>query len=701
MAQANILQIKRNVGVTAPTGLVAGELAVALDTSGSGGAQIVYISDGTTIFQIGGQKYVNMLDHTPGSLVASSAILVDASSRIDTLNIANNGSLTLLNTGNTASVSIKSPATPTTWTLTLPDTAGSSGEFLSTNGSGVASWISAGTGTLTGLTDTTITSPADTAFFTYNLAGTDWIDRTIVDFADIAAPIVDADSFLLYDLSATLHRKAAATRITDYVFAAVSGDVLINSSGVATIQANSVVLATDTTGDFVQNITAGAGLASTGATTGENIVHSLSVGAGTGITVNADDVQLKNAGSLTNNLVLKWTTTGSQLTDSTITDDGTDVSITGDLRINGNDIKSSTGATAISLSGANVTVAGNLTVSGTTTTVDSTVVKIADPIMTLGGGASTAILDANTDINGTSEVITITGHTFVNDDVVTYYSNGSASNIGLNNGDTYFVTNVAANVFNVSLTQGGANIDLTAAAGAENHTFEAVAADDNKDRGIQFGWHNGTLSKVGFFGYDDSTGNLTYIPDAKNTGEVFSGALGTIDANIASTGITGTLLSLNGDTGTPETLVQGNTITIAGGDGITTVVGATDTVTVTLAAAVAGAGLTYTTGVLAVVGTASRISVAANSIDIDTGYVGQTSITTLGTITTGTWQSTDVGVDYGGTGVSTLASKGVLYGNGTGAVGVTTIAAGDGYFLYATPTTLVPAFTNTIDGGVY
>ena len=46
-----------------------------------------------------------------------------------------------------------------------------------------------------------------------------------------------------------------------------------------------------------------------------------------------------------------------------------------------------------------------------------------------------------------------------------------------------------------------------------------------------------------------------------------------------------------------------------------------------------------------------------------------TSITSLGTITTGTWQGTDVGVAYGGTGASSLTANGVLIGNGTSAIG--------------------------------
>jgi len=59
----------------------------------------------------------------------------------------------------------------------------------------------------------------------------------------------------------------------------------------------------------------------------------------------------------------------------------------------------------------------------------------------------------------------------------------------------------------------------------------APASDDNKDRGIEFKWHNGTAAKIGFFGFDDSTGYFTFIPDATNTSEVFSGTTGILDVN--------------------------------------------------------------------------------------------------------------------------------------------------------------------------
>ena len=63
-----------------------------------------------------------------------------------------------------------------------------------------------------------------------------------------------------------------------------------------------------------------------------------------------------------------------------------------------------------------------------------------------------------------------------------------------------------------------------------------------------------------------------------------------------------------------------------------------------------------------------------------------TSITILGTIATGTWEATDVGVAHGGTGASTLTNGGVLLGSGTGAITPTAVLA-DGEILIGDGTT--------------
>jgi len=56
----------------------------------------------------------------------------------------------------------------------------------------------------------------------------------------------------------------------------------------------------------------------------------------------------------------------------------------------------------------------------------------------------------------------------------------------------------------------------------------------------------------------------------------------------------------------------------------------------------AGAGLTKSASTIDVIGTTNRILVNTDDIDISPNYIGQTSITTLGTISSGTWNGTDI-----------------------------------------------------------
>lgn len=70
------------------------------------------------------------------------------------------------------------------------------------------------------------------------------------------------------------------------------------------------------------------------------------------------------------------------------------------------------------------------------------------------------------------------------------------------------------------------------------------------------------------------------------------------------------------------------------------------------AALTPGNGIDITTGTISALGTANRISVAGGTIDISASYVGQSSITTLGTISSGIWNGSIIGVAYGGTGAA-------------------------------------------------
>lgn len=79
----------------------------------------------------------------------------------------------------------------------------------------------------------------------------------------------------------------------------------------------------------------------------------------------------------------------------------------------------------------------------------------------------------------------------------------------------------------------------------------------------------------------------------------------------------------------------------------------------------AGDGLTKAGNTLSAVGTANRITVSGSGIDIASNYAGQSTITTLGTITTGTWQGTTIAANQGGTGQDSYAIGDILFANST------------------------------------
>lgn len=112
---------------------------------------------------------------------------------------------------------------------------------------------------------------------------------------------------------------------------------------------------------------------------------------------------------------------------------------------------------------------------------------------------------------------------------------------------------------------------------------------------------------------------------------------------------------------------------------------------------IAGNGIAESpAGTFNVGGAASRITVSADNIDIASDYAGQTSIITLGTVTTGTWQGTVVAVSFGGTGGSTPATA----RTGIGATGKYSATIGNGSLtsiVIARATHLLAAdWTNTV-----
>jgi phage-related tail fiber protein len=78
---------------------------------------------------------------------------------------------------------------------------------------------------------------------------------------------------------------------------------------------------------------------------------------------------------------------------------------------------------------------------------------------------------------------------------------------------------------------------------------------------------------------------------------------------------------------------------------------------------VSGGGLNLSGSyVLSLIGTTDRVSVSGSGIDIAAGYVGQSSITTVGTIASGIWDATEIAIGKGGTGATSAAQARVNLG---------------------------------------
>lgn len=145
--------------------------------------------------------------------------------------------------------------------------------------------------------------------------------------------------------------------------------------------------------------------------------------------------------------------------------------------------------------------------------------------------------------------------------------------------------------------------------------------------------HQGTASENGIY-VAVASGAASRATDADTSAEVTTGMFtfvseGTVNAD------SGWVLSTN------DTITLGSTgltfVQFSGAGQIT-----------------AGDGLTKSGNTINVVGTADRITANADSIDIASTYVGQATITTLGTISTGTWGSgaTTIAIASGGTGAT-------------------------------------------------
>ena len=141
------------------------------------------------------------------------------------------------------------------------------------------------------------------------------------------------------------------------------------------------------------------------------------------------------------------------------------------------------------------------------------------------------------------------------------------------------------------------------------------SSDDNLDRGIKMKYNN-SGAKIAFMGYDDSDGKFAFIHDATDSSSVFSGTQATLKANIEV---------VSGGSG----FKVGDSYPFSDSSGTLTLTNI-DNIDATTEATL------------------------ENAID------SLANLTTVGAVTSGTWEATAIAVNKGGTGLTSAGTSGFI-----------------------------------------